>query len=91
MQDVDNFAAKYELHDILPDLRKGALAAQSPALFDTIPELNEEDKEVLRHEIEHRWKQPRTLYFAIVLSSIAAAIQGQHNAERDHLNVRDTS
>lgn len=71
MQEVENFASKYELQEILPELRKGALAAQSPALFDSIPELDEPDKAELRHEIEHRWKHPKILYFAIVLSSIA--------------------
>ena len=75
-QEVDTFAATYQLQDILPELWKGSLAAQSPALFETIPELDDSDKALLRHEIEHRWKQPKALYFAIVLSSIAAAIQG---------------
>ncbi|KAK3703563.1 hypothetical protein LTR37_014410 [Vermiconidia calcicola] len=76
LREVDAFADAHDLHDILPELRKGALAAQSPAAFETIEELNEEDKTQLREEIEHRWRQPRILYFAIVLSSIAAAIQG---------------
>lgn len=76
MQEVDNFAQQYELQDILPELRKGALAAQSPAHFETIDELEEGDKDALRFEIQHRWKHPKVLYFAIVLSSIAAAIQG---------------
>ena len=76
MQDVENFAHKYELQEILPELRKGALAAQSPALFESMPELDDSDKALLRFEIEHRWKQPKILYAAIVLSSIAAAIQG---------------
>ena len=61
MQEVDNFAARYELNDILPELRKGALAAQSPALFENLDELDESDKAELRHEIQHRWKHPKIL------------------------------
>ena len=76
MQEVEDFASKYQLQEILPELRKGALAAQSPALFETLPDLDESDRAELRNEIEHRWKHPKILYFAIVLSSIAAAIQG---------------
>jgi len=30
----------------------------------------------LREEVTHRWKHPKTLYFTIILNSIAAAIQG---------------
>ncbi|KAK3686451.1 hypothetical protein LTR37_019801 [Vermiconidia calcicola] len=76
LHEVDAFANAHDLHDILSELRKGALAAQSPAAFESIEDLNDDDKAQLREEIEHRWRQPRILYFAIVLSSIAAAIQG---------------
>src|ERR1700761_7351643 len=76
MQDVDKYAAEYGLEEILPLLRKGALAAQSPHAFDAIPELDEVEKDSLRSEIEHRWQHPKILYFTIILNSIAAAIQG---------------
>ena len=57
-------------------LQKGALVAQNPLGIDDITELEESDREVLRNEISHRWKHPKTLYFTIILNSIAAAIQG---------------
>lgn len=62
--------------DILPLLQKGALTAQSPREFESIPDLDEEDRAHLRMEREHRWHHPRILYFTIILNSIAAAIQG---------------
>ena len=62
--------------DILPILKKGALVAQNPAAFETMPELDEAEKLALRQEVTHRWKHPWALYFTIVLNSIAAAIQG---------------
>ncbi len=62
--------------DILPLLRKGALVAQNPLGIDDIPELDESDRVPLRNEITHRWRHPKTLYFTIILNSIAAAIQG---------------
>lgn len=76
LADVDNFAAEYQLEDMLPLLRKGALVAQSPHLFETLPELDEQDRNDLRDEITHRWRHPKILYFTIILNSIAAAIQG---------------
>lgn len=76
MQDVENFARESNLTDIIPLLRKGALAAQSPAAIEDIAELDAGEKESLRNEILHRWRQPKILYFTIILNSIAAAIQG---------------
>jgi hypothetical protein len=78
MRDVDQFAAANGLEDIIPMLRKGALAAQNPHLEDieAIEEFEEFERESLRTEITHRWKHPRILYFTIILNSIAAAIQG---------------
>ena len=57
-------------------LRKGALVAQNPLGIDDIPELDENERVMLRNEITHRWRHPKTLYFTIILNSIAAAIQG---------------
>lgn len=76
LHDVENFAAENELKDILPLLRKGALAAQNPRAIDHIPELDDDDRRTLHFESTHRWKHPRILYYTIILNSIAAAIQG---------------
>lgn len=50
--------------------------AQSPADFEALEDIDEEEKEWLRKEVTHRWKHPWPLYYTIVLNSIAAAIQG---------------
>lgn len=76
IEDVELFAREKGLEDILPLLTKGALVAQNPALIDTLPELEEHERESFRDEILHRWRQPKILYFTIILNSIAAAIQG---------------
>ena len=76
MADVEQFASSGGLQDILPLLKKGALIAQSPHLFDSLPELDEGERTIFRDEILYRWRQPKILYFTIVLNSIAAAIQG---------------
>lgn len=76
LQDVENYASENQLTDILPLLRKGALVAQSPHAIEHIPDLDESERQLLREEVTHRWKHPKTLYFTIVLNSIAAAIQG---------------
>ncbi|KAF1847929.1 D-xylose-proton symporter [Cucurbitaria berberidis CBS 394.84] len=74
--DVKSFAKENQLEDVEPLLVKGALVAQSPALFEELEELDDADRLAIREEITHRFKLPRTLYFTIILNSIAAAIQG---------------
>lgn len=74
--DVDAFANENGLQDIRDVLVKGALVAQSPTRIDSIPELDDNDRNVIVDEVAHKWRQPKALYFTIFLNSIAAAIQG---------------
>ena len=76
LSDVSHFAKERQLEDIEPLLVKGALVAQSPALFEEIEELDDSERIALREEVTHRFKLPRILYYTIILNSIAAAIQG---------------
>lgn len=56
LADVDAFAEKYgfDKDTEVPLLRKGALVAQSPADFENIPELDDDDRNALRRDITHR-------------------------------------
>lgn len=76
MADVEKFANEHDLNDILPLLKKGALIGQRPTEAGSIPELDEQDRHVLREEVTRRWHHPWALYYTIILNSIAAAIQG---------------
>lgn len=75
-QDVEQFAIQYDLQEALPLLQNGALLAQNPHAVETMPELSDTERRCLQNETSHRWKQSKTLYFTIVLNSIAAAVQG---------------
>lgn len=61
--------------EILPELKKGALVARDPAEFETVADLTETEITALRNEVLHKWRQPKQLYFTIVLCSIGAAVQ----------------
>ncbi|KAJ5986460.1 Major facilitator superfamily domain general substrate transporter [Penicillium sp. IBT 35674x] len=76
MSNVQEYAELHGLQDILPTLRKGALAGQDPIAARTSPLLNGQEHEILHVEANHRWRQPWALYYTIILNSIAAAIQG---------------
>jgi len=80
MRDVDTFAQEKGLTHISEDLRKGALVAQDPAAFESYELLDDKDKFFLRQEITQKWKQTPTLYYMVVLSSFAAAVQGMDEA-----------
>lgn len=68
------------LTDIIPELRKGALIAQDPTAFESVDLLDESDRVFLREETTHKWRQPKMLYYMVVMSSLAAAVQGMDEA-----------
>jgi len=73
---VDQFAEENGLKHLTTELHKGALVAQDPQAFESIALLDEDDKYYLRREITHKYSQTRTLYYMVVMSSLAAAVQG---------------
>ncbi|EPS44823.1 hypothetical protein H072_1179 [Dactylellina haptotyla CBS 200.50] len=73
---VDRFVDENDLVDLRDDIRKGALVAQDPGNYEKIVELNEEERQVLKDEAEHIYKQPWALYTSIIVCSIGAAVQG---------------
>ncbi|KAL2862830.1 sugar porter family MFS transporter [Aspergillus lucknowensis] len=75
-EDVDRFCRQYALEEHIDLFRKGALISQNPAVAETLPELNEEEREALRRETTHKWSQPWQLYFMATMCSLAAAVQG---------------
>ncbi|GME57125.1 putative sugar transporter protein [Neofusicoccum parvum] len=73
---VEEFAKEHNMTDRLDLLQRGALVAQDPAEFESVPGLTEEEKDALRNEVTHKWRQPKALYFTVILCSIGAAVQG---------------
>ncbi|KAF9004952.1 hypothetical protein BDZ89DRAFT_1095624 [Hymenopellis radicata] len=76
MQGAREFAKQYDLEDLSEELQKGALIAQDPLVFESLPMLDDADRNILKREITHRWDQPKTLYYLVILCSVAAAVQG---------------
>ncbi|KAF9264194.1 hypothetical protein L218DRAFT_926497 [Marasmius fiardii PR-910] len=81
------FADQYGLQDLSLELQKGALVAQDPTAFEDIALLDEEDKAVLRRELTHRWSHPKTLYYLVILCSMAACVQGMDEAVINGANI----
>ena len=76
MDDGAEFARTHGMGDLEDLFRKGALAAQDPLAFDSISHFTDTEKAIFRREFTHRWDQPGTLYYLVILCSVAAAVQG---------------
>lgn len=76
MANVEAYASEHDLTDILPLLKKGALIGQKPSEVHGIPEISQEEGQVLCEEVTRRWHHPRAMYYLVILNSISAAIQG---------------
>ncbi|KAG1869386.1 hypothetical protein DFJ58DRAFT_765797 [Suillus subalutaceus] len=80
MMDVEIFAQERGLTHLLPELKKGALVAQDSTCHDRLDIFSDEDKRILTEEVTHRWRQTPMLYYMVVMSSLAAAVQGMDEA-----------
>jgi hypothetical protein len=76
MNQVAAFAQRNALGDITGLLQKGALVAQNPRNYQSVPGITDYECEQLEREVTHRWSHPRTMYLTIVLCSVGAAVQG---------------
>ncbi|KIK37349.1 hypothetical protein CY34DRAFT_15757 [Suillus luteus UH-Slu-Lm8-n1] len=80
MADVEIFAQERGLTHLLPELKKGALVAQDSTCYNRLDIFSDEDKRILTEEVTHKWRQTPTLYYMVVMASLAAAVQGMDEA-----------
>ncbi|KAH6879676.1 sugar transporter [Coprinopsis sp. MPI-PUGE-AT-0042] len=73
---VEEWTKEKGLEENLSLFQKGALLAQNPGDLEVIPGMTEEEKEHIRREKTHRWRQSKDLYLTVILCSLAAAVQG---------------
>ncbi|KAK1702701.1 membrane transporter D1 [Colletotrichum lupini] len=84
---VSGFCREYGFREKEEVFYRGALAAQNPETYDSFEELTEDDKNVLRREVTHKWHLPRDLYWSIALCSLGSAIQGWDNTGANGANL----
>ncbi|GAA5939644.1 hypothetical protein JCM3775_002076 [Rhodotorula graminis] len=81
------FAREKGLQDYEEEFAKGAQVAQDPLAFESLTMLGEEDRNVLRREVTHKWHQPWQLYFLTICCSMSAAIQGMDESVTNGANL----
>jgi len=82
-----SYARKYGLDEYAEEFSKGAMLAQDPQAFETIPLLTDDDRNILRREVSHRWSHPMSLYHMVVMCSVAAAVQGMDESVINGANL----
>lgn len=81
------FANEKGLGQYETEFAKGAQVAQDPLAFESIDMLNDEDKNVLRREVTHKWDHPKMLYFLVICCSMCAAVQGMDESVTNGANL----
>ncbi|KAI9728217.1 MAG: hypothetical protein M1828_004678 [Chrysothrix sp. TS-e1954] len=76
MSQVEEFAQANQLVDCTDLLKRGALCAQDPAGFENVQGITDDERNALRDEVVHKWRQPKTMLLTVMLCSIGAAVQG---------------
>ncbi|KAL8934090.1 MAG: hypothetical protein Q9211_005413 [Gyalolechia sp. 1 TL-2023] len=75
-KDARAFARTTGLGDHEDLIERGARLAKDPQYFEVIPGVTDAEKQALRDERTHRFRQPSALYLTIIVCSIGAAVQG---------------
>ena len=73
---ADEWASKHGLEDKAGLFRKAALVARDPDRFEMLTELDDDERNALIYERDHKWHGPTMLWYAIGLCAIGAATQG---------------
>ncbi|GAA5988758.1 hypothetical protein JCM5350_002928 [Sporobolomyces pararoseus] len=81
------FANEKGLGQYETEFAKGAQVAQDPLAFESISMLNDDDRNVLRREVTHKWDHPKMLYFLVVCCSMCAAVQGMDESVTNGANL----
>ncbi|KAL8760558.1 MAG: hypothetical protein Q9184_003269 [Pyrenodesmia sp. 2 TL-2023] len=74
--DAQTFAESHDMPEHAALFGRAALVARDPDSFDSIPELDEEERQALAYEKDHKWHGPFMLWYSIALCAVGAATQG---------------
>ncbi|KAL8924112.1 MAG: hypothetical protein Q9208_004249 [Pyrenodesmia sp. 3 TL-2023] len=74
--DAQAFAEAHDMSEHAALFGRAALVARDPDAFESITELDEEERQALSYEHDHKWHGPFMLWYSISLCAIGAATQG---------------
>lgn len=74
--DVKSFADSHRLSHRLDILLKAAVILQGETSLESVPGITASEIQALKDQAERKWRQPKMLYFTILVCSIGAMEQG---------------
>ncbi|KAH8901242.1 sugar transporter-like protein [Thozetella sp. PMI_491] len=74
--DAQAFAESHQLAEHAALFGRAALVARDPTAFEMLGDIDEQERDALRYERDHKWHNTRTLWFSMGLCAIGAATQG---------------
>lgn len=84
---VDDFIKQHGLSEHLELFEKAALLVQGDVPIDRITNITAPELQALGLETDRKWRQPKTLYFTILVCSIGAIEQGWAQASMNGANL----
>jgi hypothetical protein len=88
LADAASFCEAHGLSDYTELFQRAALLARSPSPpFRSVSTLLPEELAALRYEQDHKWHEPFTLWYSIILCAIGAATQGWHLTGSNSANL----
>jgi hypothetical protein len=70
------FAESFGMPEHVSLFGKAALVARDPDRFEMLTELEQDERDALIYERDHKWHGPKMLWYSIGLCAIGAATQG---------------
>jgi hypothetical protein len=77
VQDAYDFCNSHNLSEHAELFGRAALVARDAKHFDAVPSLNEDERQALAYERDHKWHGPWMLWYSVGLCAIGAATQGE--------------
>ncbi|KAJ5105519.1 facilitated glucose transporter [Penicillium alfredii] len=70
------FAESHNMSEHVDLFGRAALVARDPHRFESITELDDQERHALAYERDHKWHGPKMLWYSIGLCAVGAATQG---------------
>nr|POF04244.1 polyol transporter 5 [Quercus suber] len=73
---VQDFVQEHGLDEHVSLFERAMLLARDPAKFELMSQLQDSERQILREEIDHKWRLPKAMWMTAIVCSVGAAVQG---------------
>ncbi|KAI9617773.1 hypothetical protein H4Q26_012637, partial [Puccinia striiformis f. sp. tritici PST-130] len=88
VEEIARMSSKLAILWPVHSFRRGAILAADPSDLDRLPEITDDERQWVSFESTRQWKQPMTMFYIAVISSMAAIVQGMDEVRLIPLSLR---